>query len=756
MRLAPWRTLRGRMLLAALAVEAVMLFVLVANSVRLLEDAMGEQARSHARQIIPILNAALVAPLAQRDYATVQAVLDETKATEGMDYVAVEDAQGHLVGAAGWPANQTLPPPDAEFAIDGDETRPRYDVAEPIVLAGQKLGTLHFGLDLGVIAEARRNLRGQGMVIAGGELLLSAAALTLLGMMITRQLSVLTRASGRVAAGTLAPEPVPEGEDDVGQLGAAFNAMSRAVAERFAQLTAARDRLESLAQDMEQEHARMMALLSAMEFAVLFTDRQNRIVYANPAFLHAWDLDAECVVTGMPAEHVLEVVGERLRDPEAWRRDVEWGDATAVELILGDGRVLTLERQPVLAGDADILGQLWLFADVTASRRDASQLKAAKEAAEAASQAKAAFLATMSHEIRTPMNGIIGMTELALDTPLDGQQREYLGLIRSSADALHAIVNDILDFSKIEAGRMDLESIAFSPARLLADTLGVFRPAAAAKGIGLTLRNAEALPAQLVGDPTRLRQIVSNLVSNAIKFTDAGEVAVEVAGLMREADRIEVHFVVADTGAGIPEDKLALIFSPFTQADSSTTRKHGGTGLGLAIVAKLVEIMQGRVWAESEPDRGARFHFTLRLGLPTMPAAPAPPVQDAAPTRSARILVAEDNRINQALVRALLGKLGHASVVAENGEEALRILRDEGPFDLVLMDMQMPKMDGLEATRRLRASEQALGLSPVPVIALTANASDADRQACRGAGMDDFLSKPFRAEDFKAALARHL
>ncbi|MBL8491335.1 MAG: response regulator [Rhodocyclaceae bacterium] len=756
MGLVPWRTLRGRLLLAALAVEAVMLFVLVANSLRLLQDAMAEQARAHARQIIPILNAALVAPLAQQDYATVQAVLDESKATAGIDYIAVEDAEGHRVGAAGWPAGQPLPSPDREFALDGNEARPRYDVAQPIALAGQKLGTLRFGLDLTAIAEARRSLRGQGMAIAGGELLLSAAVLTLLGVLITRQLSILTRASVRVAAGNLVPEPVPEGEDDVGQLGAAFNAMSRAVAERIGQLTAARDRLEALARDMEQEHARMMALLSAMEFGVLFTDRGNRVVYANPAFLHTWGLDAECIVGGMEADHVFEVVRERLLDPEAWRRDVEWGDAATVELVLADRRILTLERQPVAGGGDDILGQLWLFADVTGIRRDAEQLKAAKDAAEAASRAKAAFLATMSHEIRTPMNGIIGMTELTLDTTLDDQQREYLGLIRSSADTLLTIVNDILDFSKIEAGRMDLESIPFSPALVLGETLGMFRPAAAAKGIGLELRNADSLPDELVGDPTRIRQIVSNLVSNALKFTERGEVAVEVAGLARQADGVDVHFVVSDTGSGIPRDKLELIFSPFTQADSSTTRKHGGTGLGLAIVAKLVEIMGGRIWAESAPGQGARFHLTLHFALPDSAATVAPRPAPQPVARAARILVAEDNRVNQALVKALLGKLGHSAVVADNGEEALRAYREQGPFDLILMDMQMPKLDGLAATRQLRSAEQALALPAIPVVALTANASEADRRACMEAGMDDFLSKPFRAEDFKSVLDRHL
>lgn len=754
----PWRTLRGRLLMLALLVEVVMLGLLVANSLRLLHDNMGEQARNHAEQIAPVLKAALVAPLAQFDQATVQAVLNESTAVQGIVYAAVTDNRGELVASSGLAANAALPKPDASFIISSEENPPRYDVVQPIELAGQRLGWLHFGLDLTRIVQARHSLLAQGLAIAGAELLFSALLLTLLGLLITRQLSLLTAASFDVAQGNATPQPVPEGDDDVGRLGAAFNAMSRAVGERIEQISHARDEAAQLAATIEQEHARLFALLATMQFGVLFTDRSHQVVYANRALQSLWRLDPERVTTAAPMRDLLAVLAEHVQGDELRARFAD-PDALPGEFALSDGRILTLDHHPVVGAGSLLLGRLWLCADVTAERNAAQQLRQAKEDAEAASVAKASFLATMSHEIRTPMNGIIGTAELALGTNLDPEQREYLEIISSSADTLLTIVNDILDFSKVEAGRIELESTAFDVRKLLDDLLGLFRGSLVDKAVSLDWVATTDLPARVQGDPTRLRQVLSNLLSNASKFTLQGRISVTVAAQPVDQDRWRLGFDVTDSGIGIPPDMIEKIFDPFTQADHTTTRKFGGTGLGLAIVRRIVELMGGTIHVRSEPGQGSTFSFDVVLtAVNAEPVAQSQATAPLPPERHAgqRILLAEDNPVNQKVAGALLNKQGYQVTIVANGLLALEAFGQGGQFDLILMDMQMPELDGIEATRKLRALEQASGLHPIPIIALTANAAASDRQQCLAAGMNDFLAKPFRRDDLLATLDRFL
>lgn len=733
-----------------------MLFILIANSMRLLHDHMGEQAQRQAEQIAPILNAALLAPLAQSDYATVQAVLDESHATKGLLYLAVEDAKHHLVAISGWDRDKTLPPADNVFTLDTKEPHPSYNVARNISLSGQVLGTLHFGLDLTEIVAARHSLLSQGMAIALSELLFSTALLTLLGFLLTRELAVITRASQRVAEGELTPSPVPEGKDDVGRLGAAFNAMSRAIQERLGQLTEARNQMALLAETTRQEHDRLNTLLSAMSFGVLFTDQNQKILYVNQALIDLWHLPLEQAELLGQDQRVLENhFKQKLSGDSPQQHPLTLATGKG-EVWLTDAHILAIQHLPLGKQPHAATGHLWLFMDVTPDRLAAQELINAKESAEAASLAKAAFLATMSHEIRTPMNGILGMAELMSQTPLNAEQTDFLKLIRSSADNLLTIVNDILDFSKIEAGRMALEKIDFDLKKLIDEASGIMQPTASKKGLTLVTDIDNQIPSDLLGDPVRLRQILLNLLSNAIKFTPAGQITLKASLISLKNQQIQISFAVMDQGIGIAPEKLANIFDPFTQADDSITRKYGGTGLGLAIVSRLVNLMDGKISVRSEPGQGSTFEFSAYFAIRSEPVETVVSLcKTEWRLHPLNLLLADDNLVNQKVALGLLKKLGHQVTAVWNGQEAIDTLTQfSGPFDAILMDMQMPVLNGLEATRLIR---QISGpLAHIPIIALTANASENDKQECLAAGMNGFITKPFHIDEITQTLARTL
>jgi PAS domain S-box-containing protein len=679
-------------------------------------------------------------------------------------------------------------------------------------------------------------------------------------------------------------------------------------------------------EDLEFERYLLRALMDHLPDTIYFKDEQSRFLRVNPAAARGFGLDDPAKARGktdadfFKPEHAVEA----LRDEQEVIRTGTPLVGKEEKETWPDGRVtwVSTTKMPLRDRSGRVVGTFGVSRDITEKRLAEQELRHAKEAAEEANRAKSEFLASISHEIRTPMNGVIGMTELALDTDLTREQREYLTMVKVSAESLLTIINDVLDFSKIEAKKMQLETVPFGLRDHLGDTVKALAIRAQQKGLELACHVLADVPDALRGDPGRLRQVLVNLIGNAIKFTDQGEVVVRVRtatdgvheGGKRHAET-ELHFEVIDTGIGIPPEKQKLIFEAFTQADHSTTRKYGGTGLGLSIATQLAELMAGRIWVESTVGKGSTFHVRARFGLAaegavaperTRPARleglpvlvvddnatnrrilqdvltnwrmrptvvdggraalaalraaveagiPFPlvlldghmpemdgfmlarriqadaalagsilimltsagmpddvarcrslgiraylmkPVKQselldaivttlnatgqtpqlseaAAPSRAGRplrILVAEDNVVNQKLVGALLEKQGHHAVVAVNGREALQQLRiaDCGlrieeqesairnpqsaiPFDLVLMDVQMPEMDGLEATERIRTWERRAG-GHIPIVAMTAYAMKGDREMCLSKGMDDYVSKPIQPADLYAAIAR--
>jgi len=660
---------------------------------------------------------------------------------------------------------------------------------------------------------------------------------------------------------------------------------------------AERQRIE---EDLVDERNLFHALMESIPDVVYFEDtacRFTRINKAQAKLLGVKDPEEAIGKTDFdffPAERAREFYASEQKLLQSGQPMIDH----IQKVVTPDGQVQwhSATEAPIFDAQGKVSGLVGISRDITERKLAEVELQRTKEAAEAASHAKSEFLANMSHEIRTPMNGILGMTELALETELTHEQREFLQMVKTSGDSLLTVINDILDFSKIEAGKLELDPIEFKLRDNLNDTLKALAHRAHQKGLELACHVEPGIPKALVGDPGRLRQIIVNLVGNAIKFTQAGEVVVEVGAESHEQGATRLHFAIRDTGIGIAAEKQKLVFEAFTQADGSTTRHYGGTGLGLSIASRLVEMMQGRIWVESEVGKGSTFHFTARFGeakdtwTPLLAAEPAqledlsvlvvddnatnrrileemltswrmkPALADSAQAallalerawesgkpfrlvltdahmpeadgftlaerikqhpylagatimmltsggqrgdaarcrelgvaayltkpvgqselldailrvlgagpqqmelpslvtrhslreerQGLRILLAEDNTVNQRLATRLLEKRGHTVVVAGTGREAMGALERE-TFDLALMDVQMPDMDGFETTSAIRAKEKVTG-KHLLIVAMTAHAMVGDRERCLAAGMDGYVSKPIKAQDLFDAI----
>ena len=509
-------------------------------------------------------------------------------------------------------------------------------------------------------------------------------------------------------------------------------------------------------------------LHSAMETigeAFVIYDRDDRLAYCNQQYRDYYKTSADLLVPGRSFEEIIRTGAARGQYKDAIGRVDAWvAERLAIhresnmDLIqcLDDGRWLRVREHKTPEGF------------IVGFRIDITELYQAKEAAEAANIAKSRFLATMSHEIRTPMNGILGMAQLLLHEEVGTAERQdFARTILNSGQTLLTLLNDILDLSKIEAGKLVLEEGLFLPAQLLHEIQALFQEAANQKQLSLTAGWQGEAGARYLGDAHRLRQMLSNLVSNALKFTAAGRIEIGGREVARQGATAVLEFAVADTGIGIPAAKQALLFKPFSQGDNSTTRQFGGTGLGLSIVRSLARLMGGDVGVASEEGQGARFWFRIEVAIAEpgqdargMERADGQPRGDGAPAAvpalTGHVLVVEDNPTNRKVIEALLAKLGLRVSIAQDGRQGLDAVIYGDDIDLVLMDIQMPVMDGLEATRQIRRWEQEGGRGHLPVIALTADAYEDDRQNARAAGMDDFLAKPVVMQTLEAMLRQWL
>ena len=575
-------------------------------------------------------------------------------------------------------------------------------------------------------------------------ILFGIVVLLLLEKSVVSRLSSLNNSVRSIAnTGDASARVHSEGRDEIADLGEAINRM-----------------LGSLQVSQKQSHhfeKRYQAFMNNIPAIALIKDTNGHILYMNEQMSRTYNISMEGLKGKALADWIPEEIAKKisLRDQEVIStRQVQQTE----EVIPAPDGILhnwLAFRFPLEGLDGELLvGTVAI--DITERKRAEVALQEAKDLAEAANRAKSEFLANMSHEIRTPLNGVVGMTDLALGTELDSEQREYLDTVKLSADALLTVINDILDFSKIEVGKIDLEKMDFNVRDHLEATLKTLAFRGDEKGLELLCEVATEVPEMVQGDPNRLRQIVMNLVGNAIKFTEEGEIALNVRVEAEDDSDHILHFTVSDTGIGIPPEKLKTIFEPFSQADSSTTRKYGGTGLGLSISSRLVEVMGGRMWVESEVGRGSEFHFTARLGTSekTIEVGTIGPPEIL---RGVKVLVADDNRTNRRILEEMLKRWEMNCTSVAEGEDALialsSALEARAPYELVLTDLHMPNMDGFELIERIRQRPE---LSAAIIIMLTSAGHRGDGTRCHELGIAAYLLKPIRQSELREAIARVL
>jgi len=623
---------------------------------------------------------------------------------------------------------------------------------QPISLNGESIGTIFIEANLTDLSDRLTRFLEIDFLV----LVVSLAVAFLLSSRLQRLISEPIQELADTASSVSTKEDYSirakkRSNDEIGILYDQFNSMLDRLQQRDVALQRAHDNLETR---VAERTSYLDALIQNSPLGIMVLDTEQKIQLCNSAFEKLFEYAQEEVI-GKP---ITSVLGDAEPLLEAHRLAL---DETPINLVARlqrrDQSFLDVELHTVgLMVNGKLVGSLGIYQDISTRKRAEAEMQRAKEAAEEASRAKSEFLANMSHEIRTPLNGVIGMTELALDSELTLEQREYLDTVKMLADSLLTVINDILDFSKIEAGKVDLDMANFNLRDNLERILKTLAFRADEKGLELLCEIAPNVPGVLYGDSSRLDQVISNLVSNAIKFTHAGEVALKVQLETRNGDDYILHFTVTDTGIGVPLEKQKIIFDPFTQADSSTTRKYGGTGLGLTISSRLIKMMGGEIWMESGVEKGSQFHFTTRMkshGDVVAIGTIAPPEI----LRGVKVLVVDDNRTNRRILEGMLQRWEMNSTSVEGGNEALEEVSNAQsvgkPYELLLTDMHMPKMDGFELVDRIRHRTE---LAVPTIMMLTSAGHRGDAERCRKLGITAYLLKPIRQTELREAIARVL
>jgi two-component system, sensor histidine kinase and response regulator len=694
------------------------------------------------------------AALSSHDIRLAREVLNALQAKQHVVKACIYDSDGTLFAKYSRSLTHVDFPPPPTAPEDGTTIVARHMVLfQNIVLHGDSIGTIYIERDLGDLND--RLLRF--VMIDFVVLLGSLAVVFMLSYRLQRVISEPIRELAETAATFSAHEnysmrATKRSNDEIGVLVDQFNGMLDRLQQRDVSLQHAHEGLEK---NVAERTSYLNALIENSPLGILVLDSGRLVKLCNPAFERLFQYTRQEVV-GKAIDGLI-VDGDLL--PEVREIYPRTLDGEVINVMTRrrrkDQSFVDVELYTVrLVVNGKAEGTLYIYQDISVRKRAEEEMQRAKEAAETSNRAKSEFLANMSHEIRTPMNGIIGMTDLVLETELTQEQMEYLGMVKSSAGSLLSLLNDILDFSKIEAGQLNFETIEFELRASLDGAMKTLSLRADQKGLELACHILPDVPDALLGDPSRLRQILVNLVGNAIKFTAKGGVVVRVETEAETEVEAVLLFSVTDTGVGIPPESQAAIFDAFTQADSSMTRKYGGTGLGLTICSRLAGMMGGRIWVESEVGRGSTFHFTSRFALQKAVPAQAP-IVEMAMLRNLPVLVADDNPTNRHILQEMLIGWQMKPVLFDSGQAALTALEEAKTsgrrFPLIILDCQMPEMDGFTVAERIKHDPKLAGSA---IVMMTSAGFQGDAARCRELGIEAYLSKPIGHSDLLGAIKR--